>query len=337
MWESLWSVVESLAQDVSRLILVDSAAHRLHWVYLLTFFGIAAVLCIVRNPNGTRLLDYLLPKSVYGSRSFRTDIKVYLINGLLGGAINLGTIVVSTAVVAEALRDLLTVLTGETGLALTPNGPVLATFAVLFVLLGDLGIFLAHYAHHKIPFLWNFHKTHHSAEVLTPLTAFRFHPVELVLTGVVVALMIGPLIGLYQFLFDHLFFQAKPMLFVVITFAWLLTANFRHSHLPLHYPAVVCRWLVSPAMHNLHHSVKPAHYDKNLGFVFSFWDRAMKTYMVPDKSETFSFGIDGHEEKRFQSALACYLLPLGQSLALPWRKVRRLLTARPTRSKLSGR
>jgi len=29
-----------------------------------------------------------------------------------------------------------------------------------------------------VPFLWEFHKVHHSANVLTPITAFRVHPVD---------------------------------------------------------------------------------------------------------------------------------------------------------------
>ena len=30
---------------------------------------------------------------------------------------------------------------------------------------------------HTIPFLWEFHKVHHSAKVLTPVTFYRVHPV----------------------------------------------------------------------------------------------------------------------------------------------------------------
>src|ERR1039458_8498353 len=48
----------------------------------------------------------------------------------------------------------------------------------LFVVEGDgcdgLGLF------HAIPALWEFHKVHHSAEVLTPLTEMRTHPVEII-------------------------------------------------------------------------------------------------------------------------------------------------------------
>ena len=39
---------------------------------------------------------------------------------------------------------------------------------------------------HRVPALWEFHKVHHSAEVLTPLTEWRQHPLELMLFPVVI-------------------------------------------------------------------------------------------------------------------------------------------------------
>ena len=41
----------------------------------------------------------------------------------------------------------------------------------------ELGYWFNHWLSHKVPLLWEFHKVHHNAEVLTPLTNFRVHPV----------------------------------------------------------------------------------------------------------------------------------------------------------------
>src|SRR4029453_5732873 len=41
----------------------------------------------------------------------------------------------------------------------------------------SLGYWFNHWLSHKVPLLWEFHKVHHNAEVLTPLTNFRVHPV----------------------------------------------------------------------------------------------------------------------------------------------------------------
>lgn len=47
-----------------------------------------------------------------------------------------------------------------------------------------------HYCQHKISWLWAFHKVHHSAEGLTPLTANRHHPVDYAL-GAATAILLG--------------------------------------------------------------------------------------------------------------------------------------------------
>jgi hypothetical protein len=42
----------------------------------------------------------------------------------------------------------------------------------------EIAYYIDRYLMHKAPVLWEFHTTHHTAEVLTPLTAFRVHPMD---------------------------------------------------------------------------------------------------------------------------------------------------------------
>ena len=51
-------------------------------------------------------------------------------------------------------------------------------FTISYFVLDDLTKFITHALMHKIPLLWEIHKTHHSARVLTPMTIFRTHPLE---------------------------------------------------------------------------------------------------------------------------------------------------------------
>ena len=51
-------------------------------------------------------------------------------------------------------------------------------FTAWLFLLNDFSKFIVHRALHKFNFLWEFHKVHHSAESLSPLTVFRTHPLE---------------------------------------------------------------------------------------------------------------------------------------------------------------
>ena len=50
----------------------------------------------------------------------------------------------------------------------TPGPVALVAFGVVGLVLADTGHYLSHYVQHKVPFLWEFHRVHHAAEVLTP-------------------------------------------------------------------------------------------------------------------------------------------------------------------------
>src|SRR5208337_209423 len=68
----------------------------------------------------------------------------------------------------------------------------------LFVFLGfEFGYYVDHYLKHKISFLWEFHKPHHTAEVLTPLTVFRVHPIDTLIFLNIVAVFTGLFHGVF--------------------------------------------------------------------------------------------------------------------------------------------
>jgi sterol desaturase/sphingolipid hydroxylase (fatty acid hydroxylase superfamily) len=116
----------------------------------------------------------------------------------------------------------------------TAGVSALVMFAAIRILLFDIGHYISHYLQHKIPFFWEFHKVHHAAEVLTPVTAYRAHPVESILDSV----FQGPLQALGLAVFYYLYGGQQS----VITFAginaivilYFLIDNVRHSHLWFH-------------------------------------------------------------------------------------------------------
>ena len=59
----------------------------------------------------------------------------------------------------------------------------------------DLGFFVDHSLKHRIPALWELHKAHHSAEVLTPLVNFRVHPLNSLILANNLSLFIGVIGG----------------------------------------------------------------------------------------------------------------------------------------------
>lgn len=318
MIDSLQFAVTWIIDRVSNLLLVRDFADRLYWGYLLLFIIIAFVLYLIRKPENTKLKDYIFPRSILMHQSSKVDLCIYLLNGILNGVINIATLLFSVALIAKSLNYVLTSVLGLQPIEVEPTIVSTVIVSMLFVFLFDFGLFLAHYLHHRIPFLWNFHKVHHSAEVLTPVTAYRFHPVDTMCTGAILAVVVGPFVGIYQFLFTGTLLDVNPAAYGFALILFLLTANFRHSHIPIHFSNALSQFLVSPAMHNVHHSAKVVHFDKNMGFMFSIWDKLAKTHYVPGTQEAddLKFGIGKNEEKKYRSVLACYWRPLKETFRL---------------------
>ncbi len=183
-------------------------------------------------------------------------------------------------------------------------------YTILFFVAYDFGRFVAHSLLHDVRILWEFHKVHHSAEVLTPMTTFRAHPIDLavmawvpgVTTGVVTWLFhryVDAGIGVYTFLGLH-----------VVMWIGNLIGNLRHWQVWLSYGQTLNRWLISPAHHQLHHSAEPRHLGCNRGFELAIWDRLYGTLYVPtNEPETFKMGLGDGTDGRWNTVARMYLWP----------------------------
>jgi len=258
---------------------------------------------------------YCFPKAVYAHRSAFVDYKYFLINRATFG-IFFGPLVLNSVLVSGLMLGGLRLLTGRGDLGL-PSGPVAAlVFTGLLVLVVDLGIFVAHYLQHKVPLLWEFHKVHHSAEVMTPITVYRMHPVDDLLSGSVTGALAGAVHGIFTFLYPDGIGQITVLQLDLFTFVfYVMGYNLRHSHIWLSYPKALSHLFVSPAQHQIHHSNQPRHFDKNLGFIFAFWDHFAGTLYVPEGKEEITFGLQGDEQKAFDSVWNLYVLPFKKAAA----------------------
>ncbi len=173
---------------------------------------------------------------------------------------------------------------------------------VLCVILLDMAIYGQHVASHKIPMLWRVHKVHHSDRDFDVTTAVRFHPVEIALSmlykfAVILALGAGPL---------------SVFLFEVLLNA---TAMFNHANvkLPRALDAILRRFIVTPDMHRVHHSVMTHETDSNYGFNLSIWDRMFGTYIAQPAAGHDAMEIGLREYRDFKP------VQLVWSLLLPFR------------------
>jgi sterol desaturase/sphingolipid hydroxylase (fatty acid hydroxylase superfamily)/creatinine amidohydrolase/Fe(II)-dependent formamide hydrolase-like protein len=194
---------------------------------------------------------------------------------------------------------------------------IMLLFSLIVAMAMDLGIFVGHLMQHRIPVLWEFHKVHHSAEVLNPLTLYRMHPVDNLLTIGLSGLLVGCANGIYQYLAggEGLVLNILGVNLFVFLF-YLMAYNLRHSHIWLSYGPVLSQVLISPAQHQIHHSKEMRHRDKNLGLIFAFWDKIAGTLYVPKEKESFRLGIDEEEGHRLDSVLKFYWLPFTRARRL---------------------
>ncbi|MGH9692840.1 MAG: sterol desaturase family protein, partial [Bryobacteraceae bacterium] len=111
------------------------------------------------------------------------------------------------------------------------------------------------------------HRMHHADVDVDVTTGVRFHPLEILLSlaikiAAVVALGIPPI--------------------AVLIFEVLLNATSLFNHANVALPPrleVFARWIVvTPQMHQVHHSVERAETDSNFGFNLPWWDRLFGTY-----------------------------------------------------------
>lgn len=264
-------------------------------------------------------------RSLWWHPSARMDYRFYLVNAvvfpLLVGPLLFGENAVA-GVLDEALEPFLGPATAN---AETAGVVAKVAYTVIFFVAYDFGRFVAHSLLHDVRILWEFHKVHHSAEVLTPLTTFRAHPVDLavmawvpaVTTGVVTWLFhryVDGGIGVYTFLGLH-----------VVMWVSNLIGNLRHWQVWLSYGATLNRWLISPAHHQLHHSAEPRHWGCNRGFELAIWDRLYGTlYVPPNQPESFRMGLGDDTDGRWVNVARLYLWPFwllvkpaGKALAAP--------------------
>lgn len=135
------------------------------------------------------------------------------------------------------------------------------TLAAILVL--DLGVTLAHYASHRLRWLWRFHAVHHSVERMYGFNGLMKHPVHqsiemaagtlpLVLVGL--PLEIGMALG----------------------FCTAIQLLVQHSNVDFRL-GPLRTWLAAAEIHRLHHRKDPALGDVNFGLFTTIWDRLLGT------------------------------------------------------------
>ena len=165
------------------------------------------------------------------------------------------------------------------------------SYTVFTFILLDFFRFYQHCLMHKIPLLWKFHQVHHSAEVLTPLTLNRMHPVEMFISMARTVLVNAISSALYVYLFQVPLYGFDILGVNMFGFLFnAIGANLRHSAVWISYGPLEYLF-ISPAQHQVHHSKDPLHFNKNFGICFSAWDLLFRSFYRANKKMSLQFGL----------------------------------------------
>lgn len=257
-----------------------------------------AVLAVRRHRKGRRirlkaLLRALFPKRIVMSRSSMADLGYFYFNLFLFGII-FGWAILSYEALSRGTDGLLTAIFGPLPPAPLPRFMSRSIITLMLFLAYELGYWFNHYLSHRIPFLWEFHKVHHSATVLTPLTNFRVHPVYMCIFLNILAVSIGVANGVGDYLLGQPATQyGLSETNVILVFFIYLYVHLQHSQLWISFTGWLGHLFMSPAHHQIHHSRNPAHFNKNMGSCLALWDWMFGTLYIPSaEREALDFGVE---------------------------------------------
>lgn len=187
-------------------------------------------------------------------------------------------------VVALAFDDFIRAAFGWENLVAIELGklPLWAQLGVMFVA-RDFIHWNVHRLLHRVPFLWEFHKVHHSVEQMGFAAHLRYHWAETIAYRTIEYIPLAMLgFGIDDF-------------FIVHTIA-LTIGHLNHSNVDLPYGPL--RYVLnSPQMHIWHHTRRqPGPYGCNYGISLSLWDWIFGTAWWPGDGRDEPLGFDHLED-----------------------------------------
>jgi sterol desaturase/sphingolipid hydroxylase (fatty acid hydroxylase superfamily) len=189
---------------------------------------------------------------------------------------------------------------------LSPGG---VSAGIISIVILDFAIYGQHVLFHKVPIFWSLHKMHHTDLDIDVTTGARFHPLEIILSMLVkmgVILLVG----------------VPPWAFLMFEALLNGTSMFNHSNvrMALRVDTTVRRFLVTPDMHRVHHSVIILEFNSNFGFNLPWWDRMFGTYRDQPAAghESMKIGLANYRDPTRLRLLNLLVLPFAGRKGYSW-------------------
>lgn len=297
-------ILESVKMPIASLI--DSES-RLHVLYLFSSLALAFYV-YKRSKQKESFWSYVFRKDVWLGRSAMVDYWMIFLNSFFKVFL-IGPYFVLGFYLSYKIEMLLPQVFGYPHQGLSETATVI-WYSLTLIVVSDLATYLVHALMHYVPFFWEFHKVHHSATSLNPVTQFRVHPVELVINNAKAILVLGLVTGMFRYLSAHPIEELTLIGANVFSFAFLFFgSNLRHSHIPLKYFGWLEYVFISPFQHQIHHSNAAHHFNKNLGSKLAIWDWMFGTLIRSTNVQSVEFGIGKDEVQHYNSVWKNLYMP----------------------------
>lgn len=151
----------------------------------------------------------------------------------------------------------------------------------LGVALMDYTLYVWHVLTHEVPVLWRLHRIHHADLDLDASTALRFHFLEMVLSVPWRAAQVG-LLGI------------TPRTLSIWQSVLMLNILFHHSNvrLPAAAEALLCRFIMTPRLHGIHHSADLGEQNSNWSSGLTLWDWLHGTLRFDRPQTAIRIGVE---------------------------------------------
>lgn len=154
---------------------------------------------------------------------------------------------------------------------------------LVFFVVSDFIQYNTHRLLHKVPFLWQIHKVHHSAKQMGFATHFRYHWLEPIIYKSIIYI---PLILIGGFNLQDVF---------IVHFAAISIGHLNHANLGWNYGFFKFVFN-NPKMHIWHHGkTLPNKNGINFAISLSIWDYIFKTDYIPGDGKNIELGFENEE------------------------------------------
>lgn len=168
------------------------------------------------------------------------------------------------------------------------------------ILVLDCYAYTMHRLQHAIFPLWRFHSVHHADIEMDVSTTLRHHPIEVLISTTIGGLLFA-MIGIPEWIFP------------IYALLGITSSLIQHVNIgrPGRLDQALQAMLVTPGMHQVHHSSDQRDFNTNYGTIFSLWDRVFQTYRPsPARGrDAMNFGVDPFTDPSYSKPHWGLLLP----------------------------